>query len=265
MSSQVRNVQPNHTRPILSSLSSSTIIPSSFIQAASSASNNKFIKKETLIKVDPKPQKQQKKAVEVKIPEPKEEPPPPYITRSGRVLRSRYPYADEVERKASPRKRRRNSSTSKEELTPPAVSPVTMNNIGSSLDSLVEAAKLITTNHDATENCVVKQTSSLDMSAPPSSIATGLSHIDSTTNMAATAMLELLASNATILSPAPTVDAPYQDFNRGTNTDTVKPAVVEFVNNAIPKTDVSNPQPAHVIDIKPVSYTHLTLPTIYSV
>ena len=255
MSSQVRNVQPNHTRPILSSLSSSTIIPSSFIQAASSASNNKFIKKETLIKVDPKPQKQQKKAVEVKIPEPKEEPPPPYITRSGRVLRSRYPYADEVERKASPRKRRRNSSTSKEETTPPAVSPVTMNNIGSSLDSLVEAAKLITTNHDATENCVVKQTSSLDMSAPPSSIATGLSHIDSTTNMAATAMLELLASNATILSPAPTVDAPYQDFNRGTNTDTVKPAVVEFVNNAIPKTDVSNPQPAHVIDIKPQENT----------
>lgn len=258
MSSQVRTVQPNHTRTVLTSIASSTIVPSSFIQTASS-SNNKFIKKETLIKVDPKPPKQQKKAIEVKIPEPKEEPPPPYITRSGRVLRSRYPYSDEVERKASPRKRRRNSSTSKEEATPPvthplAASSVTMGNIGSSLDSLVEAAKLITTNQEASENCAVEPPASLDIvtSTPPSSTTTtttGLSHIDSTTNMAATAMLELLASNATILPPAQTVDPPlHQDFNSGTN-GTVKSSVVEFDDNSIPGTDApADQQPTKVID-----------------
>ena len=179
------------------------------------------------------------------------------------MLRSRYPYADEVERKASPRKRRRNSSTSKEEATPPITPPpaaaVTMGNIGSSLDSLVEAAKLITTNQEASENCAVKPPPTLDIviSTPSPSTITGLSHIDSTTNMAATAMLELLGSNATILPPAQAVDPLlHQDFNRGTN-DTVKPSFVEFVDNSIPKTDVPAEQlSANIINSKPEENTN---------
>ena len=259
MSSQVRTVQQNQTKPAPTSSLSSSSSSYSSLHAAS----HKIIKKET-VKTESKP-KPPKKAMEMKVPEPKEEPPPPYITRSGRVLRTRYPYADEVERKASPRKRRRNSSTSKEEATPPATPPpvITMGNIGSSLDSLVEAAKLITTSQEVSDN---SSSSGLDILSTSS---TAINHIDSTTNMAATAMLELLASNATtlppqildppqdfvrgandIIKPPEFVDPP-QNFNRGRN-DINLPTAIEFVNNdSIPKTVVSG-EASNAMDTKPM-------------
>lgn len=118
-----------------------------------------------------------------------EEEPQPYITRSGRLMKSKYSiqYIDELDRKKTPKKRRLSSSTNQDnspsskknkvgmsESTPPT-SAVT-------LENLVEAAKLITKESDTLMNSTNVTESVVDHSS-----------IDATTNIAATAMLELLS------------------------------------------------------------------------
>lgn len=187
MSSQVRAQQHNTT--------TKHIIPA------------KIIKRE-ILKSEMKPKPAKKVVVEPKSPEPPKEEPPPYITRSGRVLRTRFSYSDELDRKPSPRKRKRTISNSKEDAIPtslPATVPVTSTTnsialLGGSLDSLVEAAKLITTGGAPGDTSIVTSISTssvpLESNFPTTdATSTKLSNIDSTTNIAATAMLELLSSD----------------------------------------------------------------------
>lgn len=144
-----------------------------------------------------------KKTTVIEKSEPKKEP-PPYVTRSGRVLRTRFSFSDEMERK-SPRKRRRTNSTSKEESCQqisqqqsPVTSTTPLSNIGSSLDSLVEAAKLITTSNE--NKCDTLNTADVTTTSIEDISAVSLPTIDSTTNIAATAMLELLSSDTSGIS-----------------------------------------------------------------
>lgn len=199
-----------------------TIKSSDFIRMSNQVRTNtnvlpknavKAVKKETTFKVsDAKAKVGSKKstveeaAIETKAKD--EPPPPPYITRSGRVLRTRFSYSDELDRKASPRKRRRTNSISKDEATTPTTP---MANLGNALDSLVEAAKMIT--EDSISSGSVTDSSSLvetpvSNAKPPISSQDPLAHIDSTTNLAATAMLELLSSNASVSSSNVSVGNP---------------------------------------------------------
>jgi len=150
-----------------------------------------------------------------------EEPPEPYITRSGRVLRSRYSTVDDIDKDFSPTKQRRSLSA---------------NNIddvrNNAFDSLLEAARIIksevaikldnnghksqlvdknvgklSSGNDLTlelENLPEipdkvnnKSTLPIDVNGKPSLKAkVNSENIESTASMAASAMLELLTSNS---------------------------------------------------------------------
>ena len=178
----------------------------------------KVTKKESMTKVlETKPKVSSKKShVDMESETKEEPPPPPYITRSGRVLRTRYSYSDDMERKSSPKKRKRTDSSSKDDqieeskfstpIPPSYTSPTSSKSIatlGNALDSLVEAAKLITSETAPT-------VSSSPQHIPPPLPSPTVSHVennhdplanlDSTTNLAATAMLELLSGNTATLS-----------------------------------------------------------------
>lgn len=194
MSSQVRAQQHN-------TITTKQIIPA------------KIIKRE-ILKSEMKPKPAKKVVVEPKSPEPPKEEPPPYITRSGRVLRTRFSYSDELDRKPSPRKRKRTISNSKDDVVTPSqtttlpVAPTTngMSLLGGSLDSLVEAAKLITTGGASNVASTSPSQPLLDSFHTTDATSTTLSNIDSTTNIAATAMLELLSSDTTgLMQPLPLV------------------------------------------------------------
>lgn len=113
--------------------------------------------------------------------------PVPYVTRSGRVLRNRPSFADELDKRTVPRKRRRTNSSSKEDANQLAFSPSKCTEAPqcSTLDSLLEAAKLIKNDVGNFVNGNVtsqgEQNTDVDTSGA---------------NIAASAMLELLTSES---------------------------------------------------------------------
>ena len=133
----------------------------------------------------------------------KKEAPPPYVTRSGRVLRSRYPYADEGDKKLSVKKRRRTTSLNREDIQPVSkearlTASTSETSQLTTLESLVEAAKLITKDEDVFNNgkCIKPTNTEEEQIFSASTSNNVLTGVDPTTSIAANAMLELLTSES---------------------------------------------------------------------
>ena len=179
-----------------------------------------------------------------------EEEPPPYITRSGRLMKSKYSiqYIDELDHKKTPKKRRLSSSTNQDNL--PLNKKNKMSDMSQTstvtLENLVEAAKLIKKESDS----LVNGGNIAEKTVNHVNIIPG---IDPTANIAATAMLELLSGDTKCIKVCKNID----DEMTRKDLDSVNEVVMDTSNEA--ERFVESPKPNSNCFVNTINYDNVSV------